>query len=258
MRTLVLVLVFLVLNLVHATEKHALIIAVGDYPSGSGWGDISSANDVPLIKESLMGHGFKKTNIIILKDKEATYSGIKSAIENFRASLKPGDIAVIHFSGHGQPIWDTDSDEIDGYDEAWIPYDAKATYDKDYYEGERHLRDDELGDMFTGIRNALGKEGQLLLLMDSCHSGTASRSFIGGVHRGSFVPFQPKDYSPLVSNDEEFSIIDREEISSNAAPLVAISGATAGQLNYEYDGVGSLTYAFAKAMVSLPKDCTYR
>ncbi|WP_298539971.1 caspase family protein [uncultured Aquimarina sp.] len=239
-------------------EKHALIIAIGDYPKDSGWGFISSLNDVPLIKEALMNHGFKSSNFTLLKDNQATYANIKNTITEFTSKLKLGDIAVIHFSGHGQPIWDTNNDEIDGYDEAWVPYDAMANYDVYGYKGENHLRDDELGDMFIKIRNKLGKDGQLLILMDSCHSGTASRGPIGDIHRGSFFPFQPEDYDPVVKDDNEFSIIDREKTATNAAPFVAISGAAARELNYEYDGVGSLTFAFAKAMTSLPDEYTYR
>ena len=251
---------FLLFLSVGATEKHALIIAIGDYPKKSGWGDISSTNDVPLIKQTLLNQDFKESNITVLKDKGATYEGIKKVIAAFTGSLSPGDIAVIHFSGHGQPIYDTNNDEIDGYDEAWIPYDAMATYDEFGYQGEHHLRDDELGNMFVKIMNQLGAKGQLLLLMDSCHSGTAARGVIGGKSRGSVIPFQPKGYKGKNNDDENLSIIDREKIGDNAAPYIAISGASAKQLNYEHKdlNVGSLSFAFSQVMASLPTDFTYR
>lgn len=245
-------------NVYSIEDKHALIIAIGDYPNNSGWGDINSINDIPLIENSLLSHGFKKANIQILKNEKATYSNIKLAFELFKSKLAEGDIAVIHYSGHGQLIYDTNDDEVDGYDEAWIPVDACAAYSKGYYEGENHLRDDELGDYIINIRNKLGKEGQLLMIMDSCHSGTATRGPIGDIHRGSIVPFQPEGYDPIAQMDENISFIERQEVDENAAAYVAISGATSSQLNYEYNGRGSLSYAFSEAMANLSKDYSYR
>ncbi|WP_136464961.1 caspase family protein [Flagellimonas onchidii] len=257
---LIVCLVALISFSISANDKHALIISIGDYPKKSGWGDISSANDVNLIKEALLDKGFKEDNIVVLKDEDAKYQGIKNAIAAFTATLRTGDIAVIHVSAHGQPIYDDNGDEIDGYDEAIIPYDAMASYNPYGYKGEKHLRDDELGDLMAKIRNRLGSDGQLLLLMDSCHSGTASRGKIGAITRGTVIPFQPRDYEPKNMEDQNISIIDRGDVDENASPFIAISASAANQLNYEHSKlkVGSLSFAFSQVMANLPKNFTYR
>ena len=99
-----------------------------------------------------------------------------------------GDIVVLHYSGHGQQIYDDDGDEIDGYDEAIIPYDGKISFKTGKYGGENHLRDDELGRMINQIRKKIGQAGDVIVILDSCHSGTATRDF--SPSRGTDIKFE--------------------------------------------------------------------
>ena len=64
-------------------EKRALIIAVGNYPKETGWMDISSLNDVPLIQGALVNQGFDVNNILLITDAQATKKGILDAFDNF-------------------------------------------------------------------------------------------------------------------------------------------------------------------------------
>ncbi len=70
---------------------------------------------------------------------------------------------------------DDNGDEADELDEALIPYDAQSTYQKGIYEGENHLRDDELEKFLISIRQKIGIDGSVLITFDACHSGTANR-----------------------------------------------------------------------------------
>ncbi len=93
-------------------NKVALIVAISKYPVSSGWGKLSSSNDIKLIKDALLRQGFKEQNITVVTDKQATYAGISSAFDKYLIEkVKPGDIAVFHFSGHGQQIEDDNGDE---------------------------------------------------------------------------------------------------------------------------------------------------
>lgn len=238
-------------------EKYALIIAVGDYPKKTGWSSISSANDVPLIKQTLLNQQFKEENIIVLLNEQATKKGIEAAIELLYSKVNKNgeDVVVIHYSGHGQQIFDDGDEEIDGKDEAIIPYDAWVRYTHNY-KGENHIRDDQLGQIITRFRNQLGGNGQLLLLLDSCHSGSSTR---GGKARGSEAVFAPEGWTP---NKNEASktgsdMFERTKVSDNAAPFILISGASANELNYEYEGYGSLSFAFSKAMSNLGTNFSY-
>ncbi|NNF81278.1 MAG: caspase family protein [Flavobacteriaceae bacterium] len=236
-------------------EKYALIIAVGEYPRKTGWSSISSVNDVGLIKQALTSQKFKDENIFVLKNEEADREGIMKAFEELKAKIKPGDIVVIHYSGHGQQIYDDNGDEIDDKDESIVPYDALVRYTS-YYKGENHIRDDELGNIIANFRNTLGDQGQLLMLLDSCHSGTASR---GGKARGGEATFAPPGWTPGQTAENGGSgLLERTKLNEKPAPFVLLSGASANELNYEYEGYGSLSFAFLQAMNDLGTDFTYR
>lgn len=234
-------------------RKLALIIAIGTYDSTTGWKTISSLNDINYMKPALMGQGFEENNIDILKNEQATKAGIVAAIDRLIAKAKATDIIVFHFSGHGQQLFDdANKDEADGYDEALVPYDAKMHYGGGY-TGQNHLRDDELGSKLKLLRKKIGKEGSLLVLLDACHSGTATRGQEFSATRGSDEKCEPAGYSKTISpsrGGSSESIFDDKELLSN---MVVISAASADQLNYETkdaekNGVGSLSYAFSQAI----------
>src|SRR5690606_7854106 len=126
MRNLLLFLLVALFSLPVLAEKHALIIALGSYDKETGWSDISSANDVEIIKQSLIIKGFSEENIHIYID-GLTKDGILNAIQSDLISkVKKGDVVYFHFSGHGQQVADNDGDELDGLDEALVPVNAPA------------------------------------------------------------------------------------------------------------------------------------
>ncbi len=240
--------------------KHALIIAVGDYPTEGGWSSISSVNDVALIQSALLQQGFQQDNINIIINENAKKQGITEQISALSGKVKKGDIVVIHFSGHGQQIMDNGTDELDGYDESLIPFDAKL-YFSNNYQGENHLRDDEMTSLLNSIRKNLGDSGNVLVILDSCHSGTGTRGLAKS--RGTDVKFRSPDYDPAKKQDEDnFSDIETDD--SNFASLVVLSGASQEELNYEYidrnngSSYGSLSYSFSKALAEATPETTYR
>jgi hypothetical protein len=153
--------------------KRALIVAVGEYAPSSGWEPISSENDVPLIRAALESHGFG--SIATLTGPVATREGIlEAARRELLEPAGPGDVVVFHYSGHGHQITDNDGDEIDGYDEVLVPYDAPAEPPSDY-DGSRHVRDDDLGNLVQELRRRVGPSGNVIVVLDACHSGSATR-----------------------------------------------------------------------------------
>ncbi len=245
------------------SNKHALIIAVGDYPAEGKWKDISSTNDVTLIKNALLKQGFPDANIKIITNADAKKQDIVNQLKNLANTVNKGDIVAIHFSGHGQQIMDIGKkDEIDGYDESIIPYDANLYY-SDTYKGENHLRDDEITILLNDIRSKLGKDGDLLVILDSCHSGTATRGLAQS--RGTSVKFEEPGYSAANKQDEDsFASIELADDNNNMASMVVISGASQEELNYEYYDknsktyYGSLSYSLSKALSEATPETTYR
>lgn len=252
-------------------EKYALIVAIGDYPEPgrNGWGKISSGNDVPLIKGALLEQGFQESNITLLKDAAATKTGISNAFDQLIKKVHAGDIVVVHFSSHGEQIEDDNNDEVDHLDECIVPYGAVYSPDanrfKEYAPG--YFRDDEFGTKVTQLRNQLTSTGDLLVLLDACHSGTGTRGVTDLKARGAQPPMVSKQFDeaavPVLDTAGVFKEHTEVNLAKNAATYVVISGAQAKEFNYEcYDdngnGVGSLSYAFSKSIAQLKDKTSYR
>ncbi|TKC06820.1 DUF4384 domain-containing protein [Pedobacter polaris] len=264
-------------SLANAQQKHALIFAIGEYPEEGGWSKISSAQDVAYIKNTLLKQGFKETGIKTVSDSVATKAGIENALKNLIATVNPKDVVVIHFSSHGEQVADNNGDEADGYDETIVSYDAKLSADKEAvargsvskteYEKlqANYFRDDEFGKYIQELRTKLGKEGDVMVVMDNCHSGTGTRG--SAKVRGGKGALKPDGYNPASkkqTGDEVFQEnAGARGTETDLATYVVISAALASELNYETTGddavsMGSLTYAFSKVFENLPAGTTYR
>ena len=183
-----------------APKNYAIVVGIGDYPEESGWSRIHGDRDVSLVVDMLERNGFLKENIICLENDGATKTAIENAFYSLQSSLGQGDRVYVHFSGHGQQVTDLDGDEEDGKDEAFIPYDACSKYVQGKYEGEKHIVDDELNAWLSDMADAVGKKGLVMVVIDACHSGDATRGIGNGteevVVRGTADLFEiPADVS---------------------------------------------------------------
>ena len=100
---------------------------------------------------------------------------------------------------------DLNGDEVDGFDEAWIPFDAKKKYEIGVYEGNNHLIDDELNAIFTRLRVRVGAKGKIIVIADACHSGSGSRGQLDDevFVRGPGDKFiLPRQTSNIIKNPE--------------------------------------------------------
>jgi hypothetical protein len=99
--------------------------------------------------------GFGTTTLLTRKaTRGAVIDGIKAAAKK----LKTGDFFFLTYSGHGGQVPDHNGDEPDLEDETWCLYDGE-------------LIDDELWELWSGFQ----KDVRILVLSDSCHSGTVVR-----------------------------------------------------------------------------------
>lgn len=258
------ILTFLLLSLgiVHAAtaEKHALIIAIGDYPQEGFWQDISSQNDIIHVKAALLKLGWTEENIASLYDSQATQKGIISQLEALAERVTEGDIVFIHYSGHGQQVLDDNGDELDQLDEALVPYDSPMIFEEGVYEGERLVRDDDIGRLTTAIRKKCGPKGQLILILDSCHSGTGTRGM--GKARGTDRLMAPDDFVMTLQSGEKTTGISNAE-DADLAPMASYFGASPRELNYETlddqsRPVGSLSYAFYSVLANMDREYTFQ
>lgn len=244
----------------NSSNKHALIIAISEYEFGTGWPMINAHNDIPLIKSALTNQGFKDKDINVLKEEEATKEGILEAFDNLHKKVTEGDYVVIHYSGHGQRISDDDNDEIDGLDESLVPYDAPGWLE-DGYKGEKHLRDDEFGLIINKLRIKLGKNGQVAVFIDACHSGSGTRGRESV--RGGKEPLIIPNSNNKKGNDNGSGMVENiDEDSSEKAPFVLFTATQFDELDHETINdenkpVGPLSYAISKVFTDIKPNDTY-
>ena len=163
-RLSVFLLALLISAVASAGTQRALLIGVSNYeanlPPLAG-----SKNDVMLIRELLVQkYGFDRANVLVLIDEQATRAQILSAVRALSERTVADDIVLIHFSGHGSQAPDMNGDEDDGFDETILPHDSRTP-------GIADITDDELNALLSGF-----EFGSVVVILDSCHSGTGTRS----------------------------------------------------------------------------------
>ena len=124
----------------------------------AGWsGELTAcefdANDMAAIARA---RGMKPT---VLLTRKGTRANTLSAIRAASKQLKAGDLFFLTYSGHGGQVPDVTGEEADKKDETWCLYDGELIDDELYLELSRFAE---------GVR--------VLVLSDSCHSGTVTRA----------------------------------------------------------------------------------
>ena len=228
---------------VSAQTRRALVIGIGQQEDNA-WGKINGDRDVPFVEEMLKNAKFKTSNVKKLVNQQATKATIVNALKSLASQSKRGDIVYVHFSGHGQQMKDVHNDEKDGLDECWIPYDAyRKPCEKD--RGEKHLTDDEVNYYLNAVRDKIGDTGKMLVVIDACHSGDATRGDDDEVVRGVEDIFEAiRSFIWGASTDK-----GKTEANPNARVKrerwITISACKSDQVNIEMKSpaVGKLTYA---------------
>ena len=233
-------------------KNKALLIGIGRYKTDSGWRDISSTNDIIIIKKSLPS----SFDVQTLEDSQATYENILYALESLISYAEEGDTILFHFSGHGQQMVALDSDEPDGLDEALVPYDA-PNHKNDSYNGERHLKDNELGEYIDGLRKQVGVTGFVIICLDACYSDSMNRGEGSNsiICRGGADIFGIDNLSQAeVATIYKKRICDENiwfDKGNGLSDIVVLSACKSYQTNHEIKkngvGYGPLSYAIAES-----------
>lgn len=148
----------------------ALIIAVDKYPRLPERLQLTGAvNDArAMAKLASVVWGFSSDSIKLLLDQDATSSSIPAAIESWLiAGSSPGDRVLLTYSGHGYFQRSADSTEPTGFDQTLAPSDV-ARADAVYVN---MISDNHIARL---LRRLEGRE--VMLIIDSCHSGTITRA----------------------------------------------------------------------------------
>jgi hypothetical protein len=227
--------------------KKALCIGINDYP-GTGSDLSGCVNDAKDWKAALEQRGFATQ---LLLDKRAIKEAMHQGIQRLVREARSGDVVVITYSGHGSWIPDLDSDEPDARDEVLCPYDIGQN---------RPLTDDELYDIFADRERGV----RIVLVSDSCHSGSVSRlapSPGGAAVRVRFL--SPQNFLPADALQSATARAARP-VYGAARPFGGVLLAGCRDTEYSYDASfnerpnGAFTYFALKTLKDLPAGANYR
>ena len=240
--------------------KKALCIGINNYP-GTGMDLQGCVNDATDWAGELTARGFKVASLL---DDQATKAAMVKAMGDLIGKASKGDTLVITFSGHGTYQPDTDGDEVDGLDEALCPYDLQT-------KGEA-LTDDEIRNLFLTRKSGV----RIVLISDSCHSGTVTRAAKAEKDADSRPRFMPMgNWLPdkLLPKNRAGKVATTMTGPAGTSPLVAaysnklgdllLSGCKEGPNNFSYDARikgrfnGAFTYYALKALKSMKPGATY-
>ncbi|MEO8324553.1 MAG: caspase family protein [Nitrospirota bacterium] len=222
--------------------KRALLIGIGKYqvlPRLPG-----SKNDIDLVHQVLLSrYGFAEHNIHMVRDEAATREGVLAGLNRIVTEAGPNDVVYIHYSGHGSQVEDLNGDEPDDQlDETIVPADGRT-------EGVPDITDDELDEILSRL-----KTSKAVVVLDSCHSGTATRGLEVRVRS------VPADHR--VNLYRKSGVATRAIVPVNLHAYVLFSGAASHEeaLDGPVDGRyhGFFTHSLFKSLQSAPMGASTR
>jgi metacaspase-1 len=123
-----------------------------------GWsGDLMACEQDAADMAAIAAASGMRSSVLLTRN--ATRKNVLASIRKAAKQLEAGDFFFLSYSGHGGQVTDVTGEEADKKDETWCLYDGQLIDDELYLE---------LGQFAKGVR--------VLVLSDSCHSGTVTRA----------------------------------------------------------------------------------
>lgn len=227
--------------------QRALCIGINDYP-GTDSDLAGCVNDADDWAAALGERGF---TVSMLKDSAATREAMLSAMREHVEGARRGDVVVVTYSGHGTWVPDQDRDEKDMRDEALCPHDLMTS---------GAIIDDELFDLFSERERGV----RVVLISDSCHSGTVCRFAPRLGDRPGQVRFLPPE--TFLRNEEQVALARRASAAASMSRSRQSALLLAGcrDTEYSYDASfssrpnGAFTYVALRTLQELNRTATYR
>jgi hypothetical protein len=201
------------------------------------------------------------------KDPEPTYENIVAKFHAITEIAQPGEQVYIHYSGHGGRTT-TIYPELKGndqLDEGIVPIDVGN-------ESGRYLRDVELA---TLLKRMTDKGLIVTLVLDSCHSGEATRGDDVAIRGAGETDTAPRDSESLVAQRQV--LIENCQALTDGIPAsitpgqwlpqprdyLLLAACRPSEYAYEYavsgkERHGALTYWMIDTLTSSPSGLTYK
>jgi hypothetical protein len=211
----------------------------------------NDANDMAALAEAV---GYSPRTVLLTKN--ATSRKVIAAIKKAASKLTAGDTFLITYAGHGGQVPDTNGDEAragrnevgetgDAYDETWLLYD-------------RELVDDELYELWA----LFAPKVRIIMLSDSCHSGTIARpppwdteNFDPWPNRRIPLEVEQRVYE---ANKRTYDGIQRRTKSRNAKAVKAGVILVSGCMDNQTSGDGPKNGRFTGQLLEVWQDGTFK
>ncbi|QGU03426.1 caspase family protein [Corynebacterium comes] len=185
-------------------------------------------NDAAALHSQTSGRGY---NAQILLSEDATSGRVFGILSEAARTLVAGDIFVLTYAGHGGRFADLSDDETDSMDETWLLY-------------NREILDDEIHQALAAFASGV----RVVVLSDSCHSGTVIRRMLEEQRwhtpraAPSWVQTQVLELDRQLYDAVRRRTPRPEELPVSASILL-ISGSQDDQFSMEGDQHGAFTEA---------------
>ncbi len=156
-------------------RPRALLIGVADVPHNELPGIDLDIDNMKKVAEVM---GFADSDIKVLFNSQATYANVHQALTTWvRNGVGPQDRVLIYFSGHGTRVPDPEN-LGGGVDDALVLHDVERVR----VQGHATLKNVLIGHEFGAALAAIPSR-DILVLVDACHSGSATRDLSLGNRR---------------------------------------------------------------------------
>lgn len=241
-------------------KDRALLIGIDYYKLASE--TPGATTDVKVMEQFLISKlKFESGSIHTLLNEQATAENIKQEFQRWLiAGTETGDRIFFHYSGHGSQVPDKNGDEKDGWDEVIAPFDVMFSLPlpgQPVIPSGNYISDDDIGEWLGQLAGR-----RVVLVFDSCHSGTISRSvgskkpLISRYLRAKNMPQASSRsmgdiYSPSSKTGRDLTIIKEEFLDGTLNGVTIFSAAKSDQealpIITPTDGyVGAFTYLFTQ------------
>lgn len=197
-------------QLLQAAEIYGLSIGIDQYKNVSSLD--GAVNDAKIIADSLSKIGAKKVKLLL--NEQANRDEIKKAWDELTQEAKSGDTMFFSYAGHGaQQNERIPNTEADGQDEFFV----LANYNDSGAGTKERIMDDDLQAWFSKVPHL-----NVVLVSDSCHSGTMTRGYKKSTLKYRKIAHQTinGDVLPLI---EDQKIADERKTKlSNVASFSAV------------------------------------
>ena len=204
-------------------EDRALLVGVGRYSHFEEKLNGVSL-DIGMMQEIVHLMGFKRNEIKVLEHENASTAKVYDALEKWLINgAGPDDRVLFYFSGHGSQIPDENNDEADQFDEVLLLHDTafREKHGRQTLTGV--LLDDHLNHMLARM-----KSRNILIILDACHSGSAtkrmqlsSRSFQTGQAKVKYFYYSPS--LEAAGGGGSFDLMKPQTMPADGTHYVAIT-----------------------------------